>query len=98
MLAIVWLSPNTLSFIPAQGSGPFTGNFSVYLESTVNLAYSFQEAEKSPVLIKKADFFFSSRQTLEMAQKHLSHPDSSVSSSDLFTVLEIISNAKPHSL
>lgn len=98
VLVIVLLSPNTLSFISAQGSGPFTGHLSAYLESTVNLAYSFQAAEKKTSFNKEGRFFFPSQQTLEMAQKHLSHPDNSGSSSDLFTVLEMISNSKSHSL
>lgn len=58
VLVIVSLSPNTLSFISAQGSGPFTGHLSVYLESTVNLAYSFQAAEKKASFNKEGRFFF----------------------------------------
>lgn len=50
-LVIVWLSPNTLSFIPARAC-PFTGPFCVSLEGTVNLVYNFQ------VVLRKQNFSF----------------------------------------
>ena len=74
-LVIVWLSPNTLCFIPAQGSGPFPGHLSLSWE-LCGLAYSFQAAHERPVLIKKTDSWLS-QHILEMTQKHLSHPDNS---------------------
>jgi len=74
-LVIVWLSPNTLCFISAQGSGPFPGHLSRSWE-LCGLAYSFQAAHERPVLIKKTDSWVC-QHILEMAQKHLSHSDNS---------------------
>lgn len=79
-LVIVWLSPNTLCFIPAQGS-PFHREPLSRSWEHCELAFSFQAANERPVLIKKGDSSLS-QHTAEMEQKHLSHPDSSGSASD----------------
>ena len=80
VLVIVWLSPNTLCFIPAQGS-PFHREPLGRSWERCELAYSFQAANERPVLIKEGDSSLS-QHTVEMAQKHLSHPDNSGSASD----------------
>ena len=86
-LAIVWLSPSHLCSTPAPGSGPFPGPLSRSWELCA-LAYSLQAAHERPVFIKKNDSWLS-QHILEMAQKHLSHPDNSEAPVTLFIVLRI---------